>query len=232
MRDQDRAVLLGVCMGDGYLNVRKRLNAGKYKYESAELRIVHSVSQLAWCERKAELVRSILGGRFSVRQFDHAPPTMQGKSYRMCGFSVSNGYWKTVKHWLYPGGQKEYTEHYLSMCDAHSAAILYQDDGHLRPHRVNGWITSCTLEISSYCSEAEAQRLVAWLLHSTGSVWKVAHDPRRPEGKRAFLRCNTTEARKFGEAIAAYVHPSMMYKIAHIAEKRSTSAEQPTGLMR
>jgi len=217
-------------MGDAYLNVRKRLNrAGQYKYESAEIRVVHSVRQLEWCKHKAELVRSILGGRFTVKEFVHAPPSMMGAAYRMCGFSCTNGYWKTAKHWLYPNGVKTYSEQLLSMCDTHSAAILYQDDGHIRPHSVNGRVTSCSMEISAYCSEAEARILVDWLLRTTGSLWNVAHDPRRPENKKAFLRCNTKVARQFAEAIEPFVHDTMRYKIANIAKPSSTSAELPFG---
>lgn len=221
-----RAILLGVCLADAYLNVRKRKAPdGAYKYESAEMRVVHSITQLEYCKHKAELVRSVLGGRFSVKEYDHSPPAMQGKSYRMCGFSVSNGYWKTVKPWLYPNGKKTYTREYLEKCDLHSAALWYMDDGHLRKHvNADGWISSCAMDLSTMCSQQEAEVVREWFAEVAGIEWRIRVDPRFADDRNRYLQANTKDARKLGEALLPFAHKSMLYKFAHVADLGSTSA--------
>lgn len=230
MTKEERAILIGLCLGDGHINVRNRIKDGKYKYESSELRIVHSIKQHSYCVHKAELVRRILGGSFTVKTYHHSPPSMKGKKFKMSGFSKSNKYWKQIKKWLYPNGKKTFTRELLNKCNAHSLALFYMDDGHLRVHRnKDGFISSCQIDISTMCSKEEAETIIDWIKDSFDVQFNLGFDKRCSEGNQYFIRCNTKEARKFGILVQPYIIDSMKYKIAHIADAVPKSAEHPKG---
>lgn len=204
--------------GDGHLNVRKRLKSGKYEYESSELRIVHSVKQKEYVIHKAELVRRIFGGQFTVSEYNHCPPSLQGRSFRTCGFSKSHQYFKTLKGMLYPCGIKTFTPHALEMITPHGIALWYMDDGSARVnYNKDGWISSVATEIATYCSKAEAELICDWFWKEYGIEFRIAFDPKCKEGSQYFIRANTSESKKFAALVQPYIIPSMLYKLSHVS---------------
>lgn len=226
MNFKDRAILLGCAIGDGHVNVRNRLKDGKYKYVSSELRVVHSIAQLEYCKYKAELIRGILGGRYSVKEYTHSPPSYNGKSFKVCGFSVSNGYWKTIRNSLYTNGHKKITPQILSWCNLQTFALIYMDDGHLRVHTTNGKISSFTVDIATMCSIDEAQLIANKIRELTDCQFNLRYDKRCTESHAWYLQANTREARKFLVAIQPYIHSSMNYKIRCLIDSNPTNAGQ------
>lgn len=226
MNFQDRAILLGCAIGDGHINVRNRLKDGKYKYVSSEIRIVHSIAQLKYCKYKAELVRSILGGKFEVKEYEHSPPSYKGKRFKVCGFSCSNGYWKTIKNCLYSNGKKTITPQLLSWCNLQTFALIYMDDGHLRTHETDGRITSFAVDIATMCSKDEALLIIDRIKELTNCQFNLRFDKRCVDHRAWFLQANTKEAKKFLESIKPFVHPSMNYKIRCLNDSTPTNAGQ------
>jgi hypothetical protein len=45
MNKEERAVLIGLVLGDGHISYRTRLKDGKYRYEQADIILGHCVAQ-------------------------------------------------------------------------------------------------------------------------------------------------------------------------------------------
>src|SRR5215475_8518474 len=139
MDERTTGALLGMIAGDAYLNVRKRLQSGKYPYVSSEMRILHGSQQRPYCEFKCALVRKMLGTQASVTAVKNGP----GGLYRAYQFSVSNPYFKILKGWTYTDGKKQYNEVWLNHLTPEGIAFWYMDDGHARRNvNSNGRVSS------------------------------------------------------------------------------------------
>lgn len=219
MNDQDRGILVGMVMGDGYLGVRMRGKA----YESSELTVVHSVVQRDYVAYKAELVRKIFGGVFTVRE--KSTTLKNGKKYFLCGFSKSHKYFSTLKHMMYRDRKKVVTDQVLGMLTVPGIAIWYMDDGHARRNlNKEGFVSSVSTQISTCCSEPEASRICEWLAVRHGVQFRPF-----PEGPGFSVRCNTGESHKFARLVEPYIIPSMRYKLAHVADLNLHERQAPIG---
>ena len=203
-----------MALGDAFLNVRYRVRDGKYPYISSEMRILHSVSQLDYCEHKAGLIKKHLGGNFSITFGMHGPE----KKYRYCAFSVSHPYFKQIREWMYPGGIKTISERILTMLNPEGIAIWYMDDGHARMNRnTEGWISSVSTSIATMCNKEEAEIIQKYFKDEYGICFNLRFDKRCREGKQWFIETNTQGSREFIGLVQPYIIPSMMYKITHVA---------------
>jgi hypothetical protein len=209
MKVETRGILIGMALGDAYVNVR--LRGG---YVSSEMRVLHSVSQADYCEHKAGLIKQHLGGNFSVTYGWHGP----GKKYRCCAFSVSNPYFRQIKEWVYPGGKKTISERVLQMLTPEGMAVWYMDDGHARINRnKQGWISSVATQIATMCSKEEAEIAQTFFKKEYGVLFNLRFYKKIREGKQFLLETNTEGSREFIGIVQPYIIPSMAYKIAHVA---------------
>lgn len=223
MNDQDRGILVGMVLGDGYLNVRVKKTQGKYLYESSELAIVHSIKQRGYLEHKAELLRSIFGGTFSVRE-RHAT-LKNGITYPLCGFNKSNRYFRVLKGMMYRDGKKTITRQVLDMLTPQGIAIWYMDDGHARRNlNKEGYVSSVSTNIATCCPESEAVLVCGWF----GETHGIKFTPFLEKGNFS-VRCNTTESHKFARLIDSFVIPFMRYKLAHVADLNLHERQAPVG---
>lgn len=224
MNREDRGILVGMVFGDGYLNVRHRLKDEKYKYESSELVIVHSVQQRDYLIYKSELVRKIFGGNHTIREKTIA--LANGKTYFGCGFSKSNKYFRILKRIMYPNNKKTITSQSLNMLTAHGIAIWYMDDGHARRNINNqGFVSSVSTNIATCCPEDEASLICKWFKE----LYDIQFKP-FPEKGSFSIRCNTQESHKFARLIEKFIIPSMRYKLAHVADLNLHERQAPTGI--
>ena len=228
MNREHRGILVGMTLGDGHLNVRKRKQKGKYEYESSELRIVHAIKQKDYLSHKAELVRKIFGGKHSVRDFTHAPPAAKGRSYKMCGFSKSHKYFKTLKSMMYPCGIKTYTRRVLDMLTPEGIALWYCDDGSAaRNFNKKGWVSSVSTLIATQCSKIEAETICDYFLETYSIQFRLAFDKRCVEGKQYYIRANTYESKRFVKLIEKYIPDSMRYKLSHVSDLNLQECRAP-----
>ena len=223
MNDHDRGILVGMVLGDGYLNVRNRLNRGKYRYESSELSVVHSVKQRDYANHKAELVRKIFGGSFSTRE--KRANVANGKTYYLCGFSKSNRYFRVLKKMMYRDRKKTITWQVLNMLTPHGIAIWYMDDGSAK-RNINqaGYVSSVSTEIATCCTEQEATIICKWFRDR----YDINFKPFNMKGKTS-IRCNTQESHKFARVVEPYIIPSMRYKLSHVADLILHERQAPIG---
>lgn len=219
MNVETRGLLIGMTLGDGHI----------HNHKTRELRIVHSVSQSDYCEYKAMLIKNHLGGNFHVRYYDHRPPSLKGKSYRMCGFTATHPYFKQIRSWCYQNGKKQFTVNALRKLTPHGIAIWYMDDGHARVNiDKKGYITSVSTEISTFCSKWEIENVLSIMKHY-GIGCKVRCDKNRIEGKQFYIQTNTEQSRKFVNLVKPYIIPSMLYKIKHVDRLNSHEHQIPLG---
>lgn len=223
MNREDRGILVGMVLGDGYLNVRNRLKSGKYKYESSELVVVHSVKQRDYCLHKADLVRRIFGGKFSVTE--RSAHLSNGKSYPLVGFSKSNTYFRILKKLMYCDNMKTITTQVLHMLTPHGIAIWYMDDGHARVNiNKDGYVSSCSTDWSTCCSQEEAITICEWFK----AQYDLNFKPYPTKG-RFSIRCNTADSHNFARLIEPYIIPSMRYKLQHVADLSLHERRAPKG---
>lgn len=210
-----RGLLVGMSFGDGYIQVRHRMKDGKYPYIAASLTVKHSVSQLAYCEYKADLLRKATGRKCNVLFYD---ATAAGKRYKQAQFTLDHPYARTIYGWLYKDGKKRYSAQVLSYLTPHGIAIWHMDDGTGRVNRnKDGAISSCSTTIATMCSREEVDLIIDYFAAEHDIDWKARFDKRRPEDKAWFIEANTASSRKFATLIEPYIHESMRYKLAHVA---------------
>ena len=215
MDRETRGLLVGMTLGDGYLQVRHRMQGGKYPYIAAAMSVKHSVNQTAYCEHKAELLRKATGRKCHVR-FGSAEAA--GKRYKQAMFSFSHPYIRVLRGWMYKDGVKWVTPQVLSYLTPHGIALWYMDDGSGRVNRnKENVITSCSMSIATMCSKEEVQTISDYFLGEHGIEFKIRYDKRRAPEKAHYIEANTENSKKFAGLIADYVIPSMQYKIAHVA---------------
>lgn len=212
-----RGRLLGIAIGDGYINTTRN---------RSELVVAHGPKQRDYCEHKAALVKQAFGGNFNVKDYASGP----GGKYRSFKFTSSNPYWANLKSWLYPFGKKKYTRKVLDMLTPEGIALWYMDDGHARTNKnKDGWVTSTATNIATMCSESECATIRDYFLEVHGIEWKIRCRKGSAPEAAFFIECNTTESRKFCELVRPYIIPSMLYKLAHVAALDSHECRAPVG---
>ena len=221
---ETRGFLVGMIFGDAYVNVRNRLVDGRYYYESSEMRVLHSIAQRDYCEHKAARTRQALKRKFSVTIVNNGP----GGAYKAAAFSASHPYFKQLKRWCYPNGKKTFTKHTLEMLTPEGIAFWYLDDGNARRNtNKDGWVSSVATDISTMCSKEEAEIIVAYFLDKHGIAFNIRCNKRCVIGKQFFIQANTAESRKFIALVQPFIIPSMLYKIAHVADMNAHERQTP-----
>lgn len=222
----DRGILTGMALGDGYLSVRQRLKDGKYPYWKSELVVVHSAAQADYCAHKASLVRRIFGGECRVHD---TAATVKGKTYGQVRFTKSNPYFKTLHSVMYPEGRKTYTRRVLDLLTPHGIALWYMDDGscHVNLNDRTGVVSSTNTSIATMCSSEEAQVICDYFAAKHEIEFKIRTRKASPEDRQCFVVANTANGQKFARLVQPYIIPSMLYKLAHVANLNTHECRAP-----
>ena len=215
MNVDKRGVLIGVALGDGYIN----------KTSQRALSVLHGAGQQAYCRWKAERVGWALGGRqINVTKVKNGP----GGKYDAYRFGVTDNYFAQVRGWLYPNGQKLITRRVLDMLTPEGLAIWYMDDGHARRNtNAKGFVSSVATNIATMCSEAEVMVVIDWFKDRFDINFNTRCKKTCSTGKQFFIECNTNESKKFASIIAPHVPECMLYKLAHVATLSSHECQTP-----
>lgn len=220
-----RGLLVGMVLGDGYLQVRERMQ-GKYRRESRTLRVLHSTQQRAYCEHKAALLSKAFARPVNVTTVKNGP----GGRYSAAQFSIDHSYFGQLKDWCYPNGVKTFTRRVLDMLTPEGVAIWYMDDGSARVNiNKDGWVGSCATDIATMCSQAEAETITEWFREEYGIHFNVRCNKRCSQGRQFYVQANTAASREFVPLIRPHVPPCMLYKVAHVADLSSQECRAPVG---
>lgn len=210
-----RGILVGMILGDGYVNVRNRFTQGKYYFQSSELRILHSLTQMDYCQHKAGLLRKLLNRNHSVTVVANGP----GSKYKAAQFSVSHPYFKQLKRWCYPGGVKTFTMRVLKMLTPEGIAFWYMDDGSARVNiNKEGLVSSVATDIATMCSESEAHTIKEYFQDEHGIKFNIRCRKKSPPEKAFYVQANTEASKDFAFLVRPWIIPSMTYKLRHVAD--------------
>jgi len=203
MNRRERALLIGMSIGDGYINAK------------SELRIKHSSSQREYLGYKADLLKKIFSGKCNIVDYD-VTLKANGKTYQQSRILKSNKYFKQIRGWLYRDGKKVLNRRILDMLSPESLAIWYMDDGSMgRNKNKQGRVSSVYTMLNTQCSSEEADTIIEY--------FKDVHGIQSVKGfsKGAYIvRFNTKASHDFIALIERYIVPSMKYKIRHIDKLR------------
>ena len=196
MRREEKAFLIGVCLGDGCL----RPNGGNV----ASLSLKHSIKQEEYFLWKVERIRKILGGSPNKIVY------FNNNSYPGVRWEKSHRYFRVIRKWLYKDGVKTITPFILSKLTPEAIAVWWMDDGSMYKKRNPKTKKVKAIEgvLSTYTSKEENIIIQQYFKEKWGINFALV------KSKNSYrLRLNTNECRKLAKLIEPYIHPSMAYKI-------------------
>ncbi|MEW5805700.1 MAG: hypothetical protein AB1721_03200 [Patescibacteria group bacterium] len=191
---QERAALMGMVLGDGYLQ-----KVGK---RNARLRLEHSFKQRDYLEWKTELLPKLFQGKPKMLKRVH-PITHKTYSYVRHQSNSSPDLGK-LRQIFYPEGKKhlpENLEHWL--ISALTLAIWYLDDGYYYPR------DNCSYLYLGRVSHQEAIIVQRAILKKFGLTVKVLDKKQ----KGFVLYFSTKETESLVKLIKQFIMPQMAYKI-------------------
>lgn len=202
MTKTEKATLIGLIIGDGYLN------CARYKHgQNSSLLIKHSIKQKEYIEWKSNIIHSIFGGnKPKVVEFNN-------NGYPGVRIMKSNKYFRVLHRCLYKNGQKIIPLKVLNRLTPLAIAIWWMDDGCLYAKKRNGKIHGWELYLNTYLSDEENLVIINYFKTKWNINWKLNHDK-----DKSRLRCSTKEGRKFLDIVRPYMLPikCMQYKCINI----------------
>jgi len=216
---ETRGMLVGAVLGDGHINTSSSRDKRGYVKKNSLLRVLHGMDQREYCECKAERIRKALGRKFKVTIVKNGP----GGKYRAAQFAANHPYFRQLKQWIYPGGQKWFSRPVLDMLTPEGIALWFMDDGHARRNRNrDGYVTSVATDIATDCSEEEAQTIVTYFQEVHGVGFRVI-----PSKGNFSIQASTEESRKFARLVQPHIFPCMEYKLSHVDDLDSHERRAP-----
>lgn len=188
--------LLGSLMGDGALSPTRSGYGASFRY-------THCAAQIAYADWKAELLGNIERSRFvhedGVVEYDFTPlPELAD-----------------IRHAVYVGGKKTFSDDYLKQLTPLSLAVWYMDDAGFTI-RAKG-VQERTKDGSGraeICVEGVDPATRIRLCNYLADTWGVRPTLRTVgASKKAVLIFPKDETAKLHALIAPFVHPSMDYKL-------------------
>lgn len=198
-------LIIDLALGDGYLS--------KPRTDKSNSRLVlkHSSKQTDYLLYKKDLLEKN-GFKCSIDSYTDQ------KGYNVVQVrTMSNIIVKNVYNKLYPNNKKTITKEILKNFDAHSLAILFQDDGsreHTKFHRYNGnkyavkpYINAFTLYLNCFTNEENMLILSKFL--EMGIEARIT----QRKGYSTIIISKVEAKEKFVELVKPLLYSSMLYKI-------------------
>lgn len=214
--DIDKAILIGLLLGDGYINDKGRIE------------IEHCIEQKEYCIYKAKLLHSVCGGKdINVHEYERTRSIRKdGKEWKSNTFTTVS-FKKQSKHFIQfrellydkTTRKKVITQEVLDLLNPLSIALWWLDDGSLvRKQNRNKTLGSYGLMLYTYLPKDQNELIQKYFLEKYNMKWNVVPANKHKENQY-MLRCGQTEGRKFLNIIREIVLknvPSMQYKVLDI----------------
>lgn len=204
MNKNDRAILLGLTIGDGSIGVNK--TGSPHPLGTCSLQIEHSEKQREYVEHKCNLLHSILGGKKpNIRENIHR---VKGKEHKSFAFSKGHKVFRLVRRALYTNNRKVITRRVLDYLNPQAIALWYMDDGF---YRRNGRKTGRQLVINTYVS-FEENEIIRKYFEETHSISFRQQYHKRED--KFVIECTRREnIDRFIKLVEPFIISSMRYKI-------------------
>lgn len=218
LTQKDKAILIGLIIGDGYLS------------DNGRLCIEHDQKQEEYCRFKAALLHSVTGGKeIKVHKNERIRSERKdGKKWKNQHFvtfsfkrqSKSFVYFRNL---LYKNRKKVITEDVLNLLNETSLMLWWLDDGNLcRKQTLNKKPGSYCLRFYIYRTMEECMIFQKWFKEKYNIQWNIVKSS--TEGLFNFY-CGVREGVKFINLFQETVRtkiPSMSYKVLDIQHERRT----------
>ena len=209
MNLRKNSILIALCIGNGYIAHQTQIKNGK-KYQCNYLEINHRQDQKDYIEWKAKLCKSVTGKKCSVREKHYNEKNICGRHIVTPGytFTCTAKYFKILRKWLYPNGQKKLDPKYLNYLDPQGLAIWYCDNGstYISKKRKKDF----SIEISTCTTMEEADSIIEFF----NKKWNIKFHKHRVNKKEQYnIRAFSSEALKFLKLIEPYTPDCMAYKL-------------------
>ena len=210
----DKAILIGLLLGDGYINDKGRIE------------IEHCIQQKQYCIFKAKLLHSVCGGKdINVHEYERTHSTRKdgkdwkSKTFTTVSFKKQSKHFLPIRELLYRDRKKVITQEVLDLLSPLSIALWWMDDGSLvKKTQKDGNPGPYILMFYTYLSKEENTLIQKYFLEKYNMKWNVVPANIHKENQY-MLRCGQTEGRKFLNIIREIVQtkvPSMQHKVIEI----------------
>jgi len=213
MNKQDKALLIGMSLGDGSL------------HHTGKITIEHSLQQEEFVKYKKELLERICTPytkwhKDTKLHYRERLDKRTGKVYKQVSCHKTHKYLKVIHKWLYTP-TKTYKRWVLNKLTPHAIAIWFADDGNLRKKYSTrtGKLSSIQVSLYTHCSYEQAEIVQKYFSEEWDVDFKI-YTHKTKTSTLYYLCANTSNGVKFISLISPYKIPSMGYKI----DLESTSA--------
>lgn len=207
MNKEDKALLIGMALGDGYIHPTGRIT------------IEHSIAQEGFVQYKKDLLERICSPytkwhKETTLHYRERIDLRTNKVYKQVSCHKTHKYLKIIRGWLY-SPTKTYKRWVLNKLTPHAIAIWFADDGNLRKKYSSrtGKLSSIQVSLYTHCSYEQAIIVQDYFKEVWGVEFKIY--PHKTKTSTLYYLCaNTSNGVKFISLISPYKIPSMEYKIS------------------
>lgn len=215
MNRENRAVLIGLALGDGY--IRKTFHKQKDGKMSTyfEYKAGHSIKQIEYAKHKAKLLKKLLGLKDEPK-IHKTSTTLKsnGKTYETVEVRKQHKIFGYIHNVLYVKGKKVITKRMLEMLNPEAIAIWMMDDGGCYKNtNAQGKVTSCQSRLHTYCTREEAELIVDYFKETYGISGFLAKYNAKSGETQWNVRFNSTASKQISALIQPYMIPLFEYKI-------------------
>lgn len=214
LNDLNKSILIGLLLGDGYIDPNGRIQ------------VEHCKEQLEYCIYKAKLLHSVIGGKdikVAIRERKRTP-RKNGKEWKSGDTFITGSFKKQSKSFipirelLYPEGRKTITQEVLNLLTPLSIALWWMDDGNLtRRKQKDGSPGPYILRLYTYLSFEENALIRQYFIEKYDVHWNI--QTANQEKEQYYLYCSQEEGKKFITIIKDIIIknvPQMSYKLFDI----------------
>lgn len=197
-----KALLIGLVLGDGYLNS----NSG------VALEIEHAGSQKFYIEYKSNLISKLLKCK--------SPKLYYRTNKNTYKISKGHRYFKILKKWIYINNSKKITKKILNYLTPEAIAIWWMDDGShsIDKRKSTGKVTAHSFHLYTYTSEEETNDIISFFKEQYNIQFYPIRRKMKTGEYKFYIKCRTKEGRKLSNLLRPYILPEFSYKIMKESE--------------
>lgn len=205
MNKNKKGILIGLCLGDGYLS------KPQHNCKSVSIELEQCEEQKDYLIYKAELLEKVLGGKkITIHSRVRVRINTLLTSFRC---RKSDNYFRILRNILYKNEIKVFSDKILNKLNDHGVAIWIMDDGSLSIKKKDNKIKGCQFKLST-CTSIEQNEIIKKFFFKRYNVnLTICKHMTSKDGNVLYsLMCGTREYYKLALIIDKYIIPSMKYK--------------------
>ena len=197
MDKRKKALLIGLTLGDGYLNPRSGVS----------LEIEHGENQKFYLEYKVNLISELL--------HCSKPNIYHNKIKNTYKISKGHRIFRIVHKWLYKNKIKHFSKFLLSRLTPEAIALWWMDDGShgIEVNKTTGKIRSHSFHFYTFTDENDTQNIIDYFKENFDIKFYPIRKKMKDGSIKYYLKCRTKEGRKLSNLLRPFILPQFQYKI-------------------